>query len=117
MPPLVVVESSSMIHDLDGEVGSIDAGDLVLVHNQDYETIVTFAEATEEGNPHFGYAKHGLEGDVIIYKKNGEGGTPIIHRAIMEVVPNQISSPDRSVPVNATVVPDSSMIGSIRIFT
>jgi len=102
MPPLVVVESSSMIHDIDGEVGSIDAGDLVLVHNRDYETIVTFAEATEEGNPHFGYAKHGLEGDVIIYKKNGEGGTPIIHRAIMEVVPNQISSPDRSAPMNAT---------------
>ena len=26
MPPLVVVESSSMIHELNGEVGSIDAG-------------------------------------------------------------------------------------------
>lgn len=33
MPPLVVVESSSMIHSEDGEVGSIDAGDLVLVHD------------------------------------------------------------------------------------
>ncbi|RJU97628.1 MAG: hypothetical protein DWC00_00865, partial [Candidatus Poseidoniales archaeon] len=30
MPPLVVVESSSMIHAEEGEVGSIDAGDLVL---------------------------------------------------------------------------------------
>ena len=102
MPPLVVVESSSMIHDSNGEVGSIDAGDLVLVHNRDYDSVVTFAEATDENNPHFGYAQHGLEGDVIIYKKNGEDGTPIIHRAIMEVVPNQISTPDRNVPMNAT---------------
>jgi len=102
MPPLVVVESSSMIHDIDGEVGSIDAGDLVLVHNQDFDTIVTFAEATEPGNPKYGYSQHGLGGDVIIYKKNGEAGTPIIHRAIMEVVPNEISTPNRNVPSNAS---------------
>ena len=30
MPPLVVVESKSMIHDENGEIGSIDAGDLIL---------------------------------------------------------------------------------------
>ena len=102
MPPLVVVESSSMIHDIDGEVGSIDAGDLVLVHNQDFDTIVTFAEATDRGNSKYGYSEHGLGGDVIIYKKNGEAGTPIIHRAIMEVVPNEIITPDRSVPSNAS---------------
>ena len=35
MPPLVVVESNSMQHDKDGEVGTIDAGDLVLVHSPD----------------------------------------------------------------------------------
>ena len=38
MPPLVVVESSSMIHEKDGEIGSIDAGDLILVHDRDAET-------------------------------------------------------------------------------
>ena len=102
MPPLVVVESSSMIHDIDGEVGSIDAGDLVLVHNQEFDTIVTFAEATDPDNSKYGYSQHGLGGDVIIYKKNGEAGTPIIHRAIMEVVPNEIITPDRSVPSNAS---------------
>ena len=32
-PPLVVVESNSMIHSEQGEVGSIDAGDLVLVNS------------------------------------------------------------------------------------
>ena len=42
MPPLVVVESKSMIHDEGGEIGSIDAGDLILVHNQPADTIVTF---------------------------------------------------------------------------
>mgnify|MGYP003315772113 CR=1 FL=1 len=33
-PPMVVVESGSMMHDLDdGSVGAIDAGDLILVMN------------------------------------------------------------------------------------
>ena len=102
MPPLVVVESSSMVHDIEGEIGSIDAGDLVLVHNRDFDSIVTFAEATDPENTNYGYEQHGLEGDVIIYKKNGEGGTPIIHRAIMEVIPNQIYSPNRDMPSNAS---------------
>ena len=46
MPPLVVVESSSMIHSEQGEIGSIDAGDLILVQETSFENIVTFAEAT-----------------------------------------------------------------------
>ena len=36
MPPLVVVESSSMIHSEQGEIGSIDAGDLILVQESSY---------------------------------------------------------------------------------
>lgn len=89
MPPLVVVESSSMIHDSEGEVGSIDAGDLVLVHKSTFDNIVTFAEATDPSNPYYGHESHGMEGDVVIYKKNGETSTPIIHRAILRVVPNE----------------------------
>lgn len=96
MPPLVVVESSSMIHELNGEVGSIDAGDLVLVHNQPMDTVTTFAEASNPNHPQFGYEQHGMAGDVIIYDKNGEGGTPIIHRAILEVVPNLLEVPNRN---------------------
>ena len=42
MPPLVVVESSSMIHDIDGEVGSIDAGDLILVRDSSTSIISHF---------------------------------------------------------------------------
>ena len=96
MPPLVVVESSSMIHSEDGEIGSIDAGDLILVHDQPADTIVTFAEATNPKFSAYGYEQHGMGGDVIIYSKNGEGGTPIIHRAIMRVVAEQTVEPNRS---------------------
>jgi len=89
MPPLVVVESSSMIHDKEGEVGSIDAGDLVLVHDTSIDSLVTFAEATDKSHRSYGYESHGMEGDVVIYKKNGEATTPIIHRAILRVIPNE----------------------------
>ena len=89
MPPLVVVESSSMIHDKSGEVGSIDAGDLILVHEREWSEVITFAEATDSSNPNFGHESHGLSGDVIIYERNGEEGTPIIHRAILRVIPNR----------------------------
>ena len=89
MPPLVVVESSSMIHVKEGEVGSIDAGDLVLVHDTSIDTLVTFAEASDKSNRNYGYESHGMEGDVVIYKKNGEETTPIIHRAILRVIPNE----------------------------
>ena len=69
MPPLVVVESSSMIHSEQGEIGSIDAGDLILVQETSFENIVTFAEATDVTNRNYGYETHGMEGDVIIFKK------------------------------------------------
>ena len=94
MPPLVVVESDSMVHDEEsGEVGSIDAGDLVLVHDQPGEDVVTYAEASDPFNTRHGYSSHGMEGVVIIYNKNGKESTPIIHRAILEAVPSQTSTP------------------------
>ena len=96
MPPLVVVESSSMVHDANGEIGSIDAGDLILVHGRDPAGIVTFAEATSVGHPDYGHATHGMGGDVVIYEKNGDDGTPIIHRAILRVVANATATPDRA---------------------
>ena len=86
MPPLVVVESNSMQHDSSGEVGTIDAGDLVLVHSPDQNKIITFAEATYPGSENFGYESLGMEGDVIIYERNGEtDSTPIIHRALFKI--------------------------------
>lgn len=86
MPPLVVVESNSMQHDKDGEIGTIDAGDLVLVHEPGKDRIITFVEATNPDSPHYGYESLGMEGDVIIYERNGEDdSTPIIHRALFKV--------------------------------
>ena len=86
MPPLVVVESNSMQHDSSGEIGTIDAGDLVLVHSPDQNKIITFAEATYPDSENFGYESLGMEGDVIIYERNGEtDSTPIIHRALFKI--------------------------------
>ena len=49
-PPMVVVESGSMMHDLDdGAVGSIDPGDLILVMNPDRVEIITYVEAKQVG--------------------------------------------------------------------
>ena len=87
-PPMVVVESGSMMHTEEGSVGAIDPGDLVLVMNPDRVEIVTFVEATEEGNENFGYKTHGMAGDVIIYQKNGGSDTPVIHRALLKAVAN-----------------------------
>ncbi len=86
MPPLVVVESNSMQHDSDGEVGTIDAGDLILVHSTEDNRIITFAEATDPESDYYGYESLGMEGDVIIYERNGESdSTPIIHRALFKI--------------------------------
>ena len=85
-PPMVVVESGSMMHDTeDGSLGAIDPGDLVLVMNPNRVNIVTYVEAMEEDNQNFGYTSHGMEGDVIIYSKNGGSDTPVIHRAILKL--------------------------------
>ena len=87
-PPMVVIESNSMQHDENGEVGSIDAGDLVLVMTPDRKDIITFVEGTESGGDYEGYESHGMPGDVIIYQKNGGSDTPVIHRALLEVIEN-----------------------------
>ena len=34
-PPMVVVESGSMMHNAEGPIGAIDPGDLILVSNPD----------------------------------------------------------------------------------
>ena len=104
-PPMVVVESGSMMHDDDGSVGTIDPGDLVLVMNPERVEIVSYVEATEEGNENYGYQTHGMAGDVIIYRKNGGSDTPVIHRALLKAVAN--SSGGWDVPGTPLVNVDS----------
>ena len=85
---MVVVESTSMMHDEEGSYGAIDPGDLVMVMDRDRVPIITYVEATQEDNDNFGYESHGRAGDVIIYRKNDGSDTPVIHRALLEVVRN-----------------------------
>lgn len=82
-PPMVVVESSSMMHGEDSQLGVIDTGDLTLVKKVDgRDGIVTYVEAASRRSPNYGLRTYGDLGNVIIYKKNGQAGTPVIHRAI-----------------------------------
>lgn len=87
-PPLVVVESSSMMHSEDNVsyIGVIDTGDLVLVKSVDEASDVeTYMDGYTSG--HRTYEDYG---DVIIYRVNGnELGTPIIHRAILYLEANE----------------------------
>ena len=81
-PPLVVVESESMMHSDDNTsyIGVIDTGDMVLVKDVDDEDdVVTYVEGVSTG-----HRTYGDFGDVIIYNKMGNpAGTPIIHRAVL----------------------------------
>ena len=60
-PPMVVIESGSMMHEDEGNVGAIDPGDLVLVMSDDRKTIVTYAEATAEGGEY-----KAIEGSALV---------------------------------------------------
>ena len=94
-PPMVVIESGSMMHEDEGNVGAIDPGDLVLVMSDERKPIVTYAEATAEGGEYEGYENHGMPGDVIIYRKNGGTMTPVIHRALLRAVADETVTPVR----------------------
>ncbi len=92
-PPMVVIESSSMMHGSDSQVGVIDTGDLTLVKKVDGRAgIVTYVEAANPKDPNYGFKTYGDFGNVIIYQKNGLGGTPVIHRAIAWLEYNESAS-------------------------
>jgi signal peptidase len=80
--PMVAIESGSMMH-LDepfGRVGTIDAGDMVLlVKVNGYEDIFPQKDAENEND----FQTYGNYGDVIIYRKYGRTDEDqIIHRAM-----------------------------------
>ena len=78
-PPMVVIESNSMMHRSDSSIGTIDTGDLVLVKSiSDHDDVITYVEGKKDG-----YKTYGSYGDVIIFRKNGLGDTPVIHRAVV----------------------------------
>gem|GEM_PF-313686 len=92
-PPMVVIESSSMQHGPDSQIGVIDTGDLTLVKKvSDRSEIITYVEATCRTNPNYGFKEYGDFGSVIVYKKNGKYETPVIHRAIAWIEYNASAS-------------------------
>ena len=86
-PPMVVIESNSMMHGVDNHshVGTIDTGDLVLVQVIDsVSDIETYTEGFVSG-----HRTYGDYGDVIVYNPDGnEQVTPIIHRAMIFLMVN-----------------------------
>lgn len=78
--PMVAIESGSMMHENEpfGRIGTIDAGDMVLlVKVEGREDVVTYIEKKENSK------QYGNYGDVIVYKPDGnENREQIIHRAM-----------------------------------
>ncbi len=116
-PPMVVVESGSMMHQEDvSSIGVIDTGDLTLVKAVDKDADVrTYMEARDTG-----YETYGNYGDVIIYAKNCDfSQTPIIHRAITRIVLNASGDafdfPELDPPIYNVANAEVSL-GEIRTF-
>jgi signal peptidase len=77
-PPLYVVESSSMQHGTNDNVGLINTGDLVLAQQVATSTITPYVVGLQTG-----YKTYGEYGDVLLYHANGiVGPAPIVHRAL-----------------------------------
>jgi signal peptidase len=92
-PPMVVVESNSMMHGSDSQIGVIDTGDLTLVKAiHDRSDVITYVEARNSKDPNHGFQTYGDYGSVIVYRKNGLADTPIIHRAMAWIEYNATAS-------------------------
>ena len=82
--PMVAIESGSMMHDDEpyGRLGTIDAGDMVLlVKVNNRNDVVPYCEAIEQGDD--GVHTYGMYGDVIVYRRLGDtDDDQIIHRSM-----------------------------------
>ena len=77
-PPVYVVESNSMQHGPNDHLGLINAGDMVLAQKIPFSQITTYVDGLLTG-----YSTYGEPGDVVLYWPNGQGSTPVIHRAMV----------------------------------
>lgn len=80
-PPFTVVDSQSMQHSHDSEVGIIDTGDMILLRDTSKHEPVTYVEGYASG-----YRMFGEYGDVIIYERTNQN--QVIHRAILYLESN-----------------------------
>ncbi len=79
-PPVVVVQSGSMMHDpAYSQIGAIDTGDIIFFRSVDesdvHDETSSWIDREDE--------RYGAWGDVLIFNKNGEEETPLIHRAVV----------------------------------
>lgn len=77
-PPVYVIESDSMQHGPNDVLGVINTGDLVLAQKTSFDSIQTYVDGLRSG-----FMTYGEYGDVILYRPDGGGSTPVIHRAIL----------------------------------
>jgi signal peptidase I len=77
-PPIYVVESDSMQHGPTDVLGLINTGDLVLAQRLPTSQITPYVVGMRTG-----YSTYGEYGDVLLYSPNGQSTTPVIHRAIL----------------------------------
>jgi len=78
-PPMYVVESDSMQHGPNDQLGLLNAGDIVLAQKVSFGQITPYVVGLATG-----YSTYGEYGDVLLYEPNGgAGSTPVIHRAIV----------------------------------
>lgn len=84
-PPVYVVESESMQHGPNDHLGLINTGDLVLAKKVPVSQVTPYVTGIQTG-----YSTYGEYGDVILYWPDGQGTTPIIHRAILYLEWNPI---------------------------
>jgi signal peptidase len=93
--PMVAIESGSMMHENEpfGRIGTIDAGDMVLlVKVSNGDDILTRGSdfGGEKAKESDGYFSYGDYGDVIVYRKYGiDEEDQIIHRAMCWIEKNE----------------------------
>jgi signal peptidase I len=114
-PPLVVVQSGSMMHSQDKSyIGAIDTGDLVFVKSLgEDERIVPYVEGMKKD-----HRTYGSWGDVIIFKPNGEEDrTAIIHRSVIFIKFNETTYDPQTMEGGAYDVPALGLTHVSNSFT
>ena len=109
-PPVYVVESNSMQHGPSDHIGLINAGDLVLAQKVPFSSITTYMVGLSTG-----YSTYGEYGDVVLYWPNGQGGTPIIHRAIVYLEWDPAGFYNATIPAGLACGPQPDPVWSYSI--
>lgn len=79
-PTFTNVESWSMQHSDESQLGVIDTGDMVILKNKDsYSQLTTYVDGYASG-----YSSFGEYGNVVVYERNPSSNlNPVIHRLIL----------------------------------